>query len=52
MEKEQKFKAELLVRKNEINEVLVELQITRQKINNMEKLNKDLKNIRMERDFL
>jgi hypothetical protein len=32
--------------------VLVELQVVKQKINNMEKHNKDLENIRVERDYL
>jgi hypothetical protein len=42
----------LQVRKNENSEVLVELQITREKINNMEKHNKDLENIRVDKDSL
>ncbi len=37
---------------NENSQVLVELQASRQKINNMEQQSKDLLNIRMERDFL
>jgi hypothetical protein len=53
LEKEQKFKAELQVKKNENNEVLAKPQITRQKINNMEKhMNKDLENIRVDRGSL
>jgi hypothetical protein len=51
LEKEQKFKVELQVKKNENSKVLVELQIARQKINNMEKHNKDLENIKMDMDF-
>ncbi len=47
LEKGQKFKAKLQVRKNENNEVLVELQTTRQNVNN-----KDLNNIIIEKDFL
>jgi hypothetical protein len=52
LEKEQNFKVELQVRKNENNEVLVELQTTKYNINNMEKHNKDLENIIMDRDSL
>jgi hypothetical protein len=37
---------------NENNQVLIELQVTKQKINNMEKQNKDLENIIIEKDFL
>ncbi len=52
LEKEQKFKARLQVRKNDNSEVLVELQTTIQKINNMEKHNKDLENIKVDVDSL
>ncbi len=52
MEKEQKFKTKLRVKKNENNEVLAKLQIARQKINNMEKHNKDLENIRVNKGSL
>ncbi len=47
---EQKLKVELQDRNSENNHVLVELQATRQKINNMEKQIKDLMNIKVERD--
>ncbi len=50
--KEQKFKAKLYDKNNENNQVLIELQVTKQKINNMEKQNKDLENIIIEKDFL
>ncbi len=43
LEKEQKLIVELQVKQNENNEVLAQLQIVRQKINNMEKHNKDLR---------
>ncbi len=43
---EQKLRAELQVKQNENDEVLAQLQIARQKINNMEKHNKDLEKIR------
>jgi hypothetical protein len=52
LEKEQKFKTKLHVRKNENNEVLTELQITKQNINNMEKHDKDLENVIVYRDSL
>ncbi len=52
LEKEQKFKAELQDRKSDNSQVLAELQVARQKINNMEKQSKDLKNIILERDSL
>ncbi len=52
LEKEQKFKTKLQVKKHENNEVLVELQIVRQNNNNMEKHNKDLEKIRMKIDSL
>ncbi len=48
LEKEQKLKAKLQVKKHENYEVLTELQIVRHKINDMEKHNKDLEMIRME----
>ncbi len=43
---EQKLRVELQVKQNENDEVLAQLQIARQKINNMEKHNKDLEKIR------
>jgi hypothetical protein len=49
---EQKLKAKLHVKHDENNVVLVKLQIARQKINNIEKHNKDLKKIKVEKDFL
>ncbi len=52
LEKEQKFKVELHVKHDKNNEVLAKLQIARQNINNMEKHNKDLENIKVEREFL
>ncbi len=52
LEKEQKLKVKLQVKQNENNEVLAKSQTTKQKINNMEKHNKDVKKIRVERDFL
>jgi hypothetical protein len=52
MEKVQKLKAKLQVRKNENSEVLAELQTTREKINNMEKHNKDLENTKVDKDYL
>jgi tRNA pseudouridine-54 N-methylase len=52
LEKEQKFKVELHVKHDENNEVLEELKTTRQKINNIEKYNKDLEEIKVERDSL
>ncbi len=50
LEQEQKLKTKLQVRKNENSEVLAKLQTTGQKINNMEKHNKDLDNIRVKKD--
>jgi hypothetical protein len=52
LEKEQKLKVELHDRNSENNQVLAKLQAFRQNINNMEKQNKDLENIKIERDFL
>jgi hypothetical protein len=52
LEKEQKFKVELQVRKNENNGVLAKLQITRENINNMEKHNKDMENMKIDKDSL
>ncbi len=52
LEKQQKFKEKLQDRNSENSQVLVELQVVRQKINNMEKQSKDLENIRLERDSL
>ncbi len=52
LEKGQKLKAKLQVKQDDNNEVLAKLQTTRQKINNMEKHNKDLKKSRVEKDFL
>ena len=37
---------------DENNEVLAKLQTTREKVNDMEKHNKDLEKIRVERDYL
>jgi ABC-type uncharacterized transport system ATPase subunit len=51
-EKEQKLKVELQDKNNENSQVLVKLQAAKHKINNMEKQNKDLENIQIERDFL
>ncbi len=51
-EKEQKLKAKLQARNNENNLILAKLQVARQKINNMEKHNKDLENIKMVKDSL
>ncbi len=51
LEKEQKFKAKLQDRNNENSHILVELETTRHKIN-MEKHNKDLENIKVEKDSL
>jgi hypothetical protein len=42
LEKKQKLRAKLHKKQAENNEILVELQIARQNINNMEKHNKDL----------
>ncbi len=52
LKNEQKLKAKLHDKNNENNQVLAELQVTRQKINNMEKQSKDLENVKIERDFL
>ncbi len=52
LEKEQKLKVELHVKHEENNEVLEELKTTRQKINNIEKYNKDLEEIKVKRDSL
>ncbi len=49
---EQKLKARLQDRNNDNSQVLAEFQTTRHKINNMEKQNKDLENIKIERDSL
>jgi len=51
LKKEQKLKAELQDKNNENNQ-LAKLQIARQNINNMEKHNKDMENIRVEKDYL
>jgi hypothetical protein len=40
------------VKEDENNEVLVEPQIAKQKINNIEKHNKDLEKIKVEKHFL
>ncbi len=40
LEKEQKLKVEMQDKNNENNQVLAELQVTKQKINNMEKESK------------
>ncbi len=52
LEKEQKFKEKLQMKQDDNNEVSAKLQITKQKINNMEKHNKDLENIIGERNSL
>ncbi len=52
LEKEQKLKTKLQVKQDENNEILVKFQTIGQKINNMEKHNKDLEKIRIERDSL
>ncbi len=52
LEKEQKFKTELQDRNSENSKILVELQVAKQKIDNIQKQNKDLENIKMERDSL
>ncbi len=52
LEKEQKHKAKLQDRNSENSQVLAKLQVARQKINNMEKQNKNLENIKIEKDFL
>ncbi len=52
MEKDNKLKVELYMTQDENNEVWAKLQTTRQKVNDMEKHNKDLENIRVERDSL
>jgi len=49
--KKQKFKSKLQDRNNENSHISVELKTTRYKIN-MEKQNKDLENIKLERDSL
>jgi hypothetical protein len=51
LENEQKFKVDLQVRKNENNGVLAKLQITKEKIN-MEKHNKDMENMKINKDSL
>jgi hypothetical protein len=50
--KEPKLKVKLQARKSENSEVLAKLQIAKQKINKMEKHNKDMENIKVERDSL
>jgi len=52
LENEQKFKVDLQVRKNENNGVLAKLQITKEKVNNMEKHNKDMENMKINKDSL
>jgi hypothetical protein len=52
LEKEQKLKAKLQFRESENSEIFIKLQIAIQKINNMEKHNKDLENNILERDSL
>lgn len=52
LEKEQKLKTKFQVKKHENSEVLAKLKITKQKINIMEKHNKDMENIIVERDSL
>jgi chromosome segregation ATPase len=50
--KDQKLKAKLRDKNSENNRILAELQVVRQKINNMEKQNKDLGNVKIKRDSL
>ncbi len=52
LEKEQTLNVQLQNRNSENSQVLVELQVAKQKINNKEKQNKGLQNIRMEKDSL
>ncbi len=52
LEKEQKFKAKLQVKKHENNEVLIKLELAKHNINIMEKHNKDLQKIKVEKDYL
>ncbi len=52
LEKEQKLKAKLQDENNKNSQVLTELHTTRQKINNMEKCNKNLESIQIKRDSL
>ncbi len=52
LEKEQKFKVELQDMNNENSKVLVELKVVKQKIANIQKQNKELENIKMEKDSL
>ncbi len=52
MEKEQKLKTKLHDRNSENSQVLAEFQVVKQKFNNMEKQNKDLENIIIEKDSL
>ncbi len=52
LEKEQKLKEKLHVKQDDNNEVLAKLHTTRQNISNMEKYNKGLENIKLERDSL
>ncbi len=49
---EQKLKAQLQDRNNENSQVLLELHVTKHKINNMENQEKDLENIRIKKDSL
>ncbi len=52
LEKEQKLKTNLQDRKNENIKVLAKVQVVRQNIDDIPKHNKDLENIKMERDSL
>ncbi len=52
LEKEQKLKVELHDMSSKNSQILAELQVARQKINNLEKQSKDLENIKIERDSL
>ncbi len=52
LEKEQKLKAKLQDGNNKNSQVLTELHTTRQKINNMEKHNKNLESIQIKKDSL
>ncbi len=52
LEKDQRLKTKLRDKNSEDKRILAELQVVRQKINNMEKQNKDMGNVKIERDFL
>ncbi len=52
LKKEYKFTTKLQDKNNENNQVLVELQVVKQNINNMEKQNKDMENVVTKRNSL